>query len=172
VRLQSILAFALLIGSSGYPSRNAEISKTQTDTVQDGSRRQQLSDATVALLEQADQFELLVLSPKPIRAENAFHGYKVLGAAKIAQPDTRRRLISALMQSMRESDGTVAQCFNPRHGIRATRHGKRADLVICFECLSFRLYGDSQGAFEITHTPEVLFEEVLKKNGISPLGPS
>lgn len=56
-----------------------------------------------------------------------------------------------------------AQCFNPRHGIRVMRNGKQDDLVICFECLSFRLYGASEGGFVITDTPKALFDEVLRK---------
>ena len=39
-----------------------------------------------------------------------------------------------------------AQCFNPRPGIpRHAQTGKQADPVVCFECLSSRLYGDSEG---------------------------
>jgi hypothetical protein len=74
------------------------------DAVQEGSQRQHLPDATVAILEQADQFELFVVNPNPTRDESASHGYKVLGAAKIPQPDTRRRLISALMRSMQATE--------------------------------------------------------------------
>ena len=39
-----------------------------------------------------------------------------------------------------------AQCFNPRPGIpRHAQTGKQADPVVCFERLSSRLYGDSEG---------------------------
>jgi hypothetical protein len=153
VRVHTILAIALLLGTSGCSN-------------------QKLPDSTVAVLEQADQFELLALNPVPTKSDRAFHGYAVLGAARISQTDTRRRLISALRQSMRESHGTLAACFNPRHGIRATRNGKQADLVICFQCLSFRLYDDSERTFLITDTPRTLFDEVLKSSGVSIERPS
>jgi hypothetical protein len=153
VRAHTILAIALLLGTSGCSN-------------------EKLPDSTVAVLEQADQFELLALDPVPTKSDHSFHGYAVLGAAKISQIDTRRRLISALRRSMRENHGTLAACFNPRHGIRATRNGKQADLVICFQCLSFRLYEDSESTFLITDTPKTLFDEVLKNSGVSPVRPS
>lgn len=153
MRAHTILAIALLLASSGCSN-------------------QRLPDSTVVVLEQADQFELLALDPVPTKSDHAFHGYAVLGAAKISQTDTRRRLISALRQSMRKRDWVVATCFNPRHGIRATRNGKQIDLVICFECLSFRLYGDREETFLITNTPKTLFDEVLKNSGVSLVRPS
>jgi len=153
LRAHAILAIALLLGASSCSN-------------------QKLPPRTVAVLEQADQFELLALSPTSTKSDQSFHGYAVLGAAKISQTDTRRRLVSALRQSMRESDGTLAACFHPRHGIRATRNGKQVDLVICFECLSFELYGDSEETFLITSKPRTLFDEVLKSSGASPVRPS
>ena len=153
MRVHAILAIALLLGNSGCSN-------------------QKLPDSTLAVLEQADQFELLALSPILAKSDHGFHGYPVLGAAKISQTETRRRLISALSQSMRDSNGTIAACFNPRHGIRATSNGKQVDLVICFECLSFRLYGDREETFLITDTPKTLFDEVLKNSGVSPIRPS
>jgi hypothetical protein len=126
------------------------------------SKDNQLPETTVGILEQADQFELLGLNPSPLRGGSGFHGHAILEKTEIKDRETRKKLISALMASMRENHGEVAMCFNPRHGIRATGKGGHADLVICFECLQAKLYGDSKGEFLITASPQKLFDEVLK----------
>ena len=126
-----------------------------------------LSAATLTSLEQADQFELLVLRPAPMEKGN-FHGYKVLATTRIEEAETRKNLISALVQSTHESKGDAALCFNPRHGIRATTQGKHADLVICFECLQMKVYAEGDELLLITSSPQTLFNRVLKQRGIAP----
>lgn len=37
----------------------------------------------------------------------------------------------------------MAACFDPRHGVRAVHGGHTVDLVICFECLSLKVYRDA-----------------------------
>ena len=85
------------------------------------SLRNRLPAAVVTLLEQADPFEPLSLNPKfdmrPFKG--SFHGYKVLAKTGVKDTKTRQRLISALLQGMRENSGNLAACFNPRHGIRS-----------------------------------------------------
>ena len=48
--------------------------------------------------------------------------------------------MSLVYQGVRSSNGTVAACFNPRHGIHATRQGRTVDLLICFECLQIEIF--------------------------------
>ena len=40
--------------------------------------------------------------------------------------------------------GRQAKCFNPRHGLRATKAGVMRDLVICFECHNVSIEGEDQ----------------------------
>lgn len=126
------------------------------------SKDNHLPETAVTILEQADQFELIGLNPSPLRGGAGFYGHAILEKTEIKDKETRKKLISALMASMRESRGDVAMCFNPRHGIRATSKGGHADLVICFECLQAKLYGESKGKFLITASPQKLFDEALK----------
>jgi hypothetical protein len=66
------------------------------------------------------------------------------------------------------NDGRVAACFNPRHGIRASREGKTIDLVICFECLQVYVYAEEgrQGSFLTTSSPQPVFDQVLREAGV------
>ena len=126
------------------------------------SKENHLPETALAILEQADKFELLGLDPRPLQAGDGFHGYAIVERTEIKDQATRKKLISALMASMQASHGDVAICFNPRHGISATSKGRQADLVICFECLQAKLYGDRKGEFLVTASPQKLFDGVLK----------
>ena len=129
--------------------------------------RNQLPASAVTILQQADHFELLSLYPRlqNLSDENTFHGYRVLASVLISDANSRQKLVSALRQGMRESSGTIAACFNPRHGIHAVYKGKQADLVICFECLQVQLFGNSSGEFLISDSPQGVFEATLKTSG-------
>lgn len=122
-------------------------------------------------LENAEQYVLLSLDPTPPAAPGIeqFHGFGVLGQTTVADASTRKRLNDALRRGARESDGMVAACFNPRHGIRATRAGKTTDLVICFECRSVAAYeGDQKrDGFLVTPSPQDTFDDVLARAGIA-----
>ena len=126
--------------------------------------RNQLPAAAITILTRADHFELLSLDPRlgDRTDENTFHGYRVLARVPISDANGRQKLVSALREGMRESSGTIAACFNPRHGIHALYKGKQADLVICFECLQVQLFGDSCGEFPISDSPQGVFQATLK----------
>src|SRR4051794_3071516 len=70
-----------------------------------------------------DTFELLSLDPslEPVAEKGAvmLKWYRVLGSVVIADGGQRKELVDAIEEAVRDSDGGVAGCFNPRHGIRA-----------------------------------------------------
>lgn len=129
--------------------------------------RNELPAAAVTVLEQADQLELLALHPR-FEAQptgKTFHGYRILNKTIVKDAKTRQMLIASLLQGIRENQGAIAACFNPRHGIHAIHKGKRADLVICFECLQVQLFGDTTGEFLISRSPQPVFDGVLQSGG-------
>ena len=130
--------------------------------------RNRLPDAARAIVESADQIEILPLEPALIRqpAKGDFYGYRVLGKKAITNPAIRKRLVSALEKGIEENQGEIAACFNPRHGIHATRNGKFQDLVICFECRQVELYGQVENRALVSHSPQHVFDEVLRDAGI------
>jgi hypothetical protein len=125
-------------------------------------------------LEEADRLELYSLDPSKPAAEtdkDAFHGYKVLGKTTV-KADARKDLVAAVLKGVADSDGSMADCFEPRHGVRAVRDGKTYDLVICFHCLQIEAYaGDKKLPTTPTaRSPEPALDGLLKDAGV-PLAP-
>ena len=122
-----------------------------------------------AFLEEGERFELLSLSPaRGAKGGDNFHDWHVLGRMTVTDSDTRRKIVAAFKNGIEGSDGAVAACFNPRHGIRAIRNGRTADFVICFECLQTRMYVDDKQKELVTTTrsPEPVFDGALKAAGL------
>jgi hypothetical protein len=104
----------------------------------------------IRALREPDSFEILALDPmareergaadKPIPPDKDFHGFEILGHAPLNDAAARSELVELVLQGIQESDGTVAACFIPRHGIRAVKEGKVLDLVICYECLQVEIH--------------------------------
>ena len=120
------------------------------------------------ILDKAETFELYSLDPKPAKDVNGFHDYKVLGKTLVKDAKVREGIVAALYKGIADTDGTVAGCFNPRHGIRAGADGQTADLVICFECLSMQAYldGKRDGGALTTGGPQTTFDKVLRDAGV------
>lgn len=103
----------------------------------------------VNAFDKADGFELYSLDPAAGVGEG-FHGWLVLGKTTL-KGDAAKTVRAAVEKGRKDSDGRQAKCFIPRHGIRVGD----LDLVICFECLSARVYrGDKNiGGFLTTGGP-------------------
>ncbi len=77
---------------------------------------------------------------KKVPPEQEFHGFPILGQAKVTVTEDLRTVISTLDEAGRHWTQAVAACFSPRHGIRVTSEGVIYDLVICYECMSADIY--------------------------------
>jgi hypothetical protein len=107
---------------------------------------------------------------KDIPAGSDFHGFRILGKTTL-KDETRKTIVAGLYKGIKDSDGSVAACFNPRHGIRATADGKTVDIVICFECHSLLTYlGEMKASALTAPTPEATFNKVLTEAKV-PLPP-
>jgi hypothetical protein len=105
--------------------------------------------ATVsALLDEADSVELLSIDPgERISDPSAgFHGWKVLGRTTLRNDAGRRAIVLAIQRGVGEADD-AAGCFEPRHGLRATKGNKVVDFVICFSCRWIEVHDGGQSAF-------------------------
>ena len=126
-------------------------------------------------LENADAVELLSLFPYPrgvdeeLWTERGYSDgeliddYAVIGKTTLS-PNDRRRIVQALYDGIDDSDGMVAACFNPRHGLTMTHQGKRVDVVICYQCLSMQMHLDGEHAANVltTEAPKRVFNAVLR----------
>ncbi|MDF1700203.1 MAG: hypothetical protein P1V36_03470 [Planctomycetota bacterium] len=138
------------------------------------------------VLEQADSFELLSLEPRrgprrpedPPRLPERFHEYRVLGRVEVPLAD-RWQLLEALYAGVNEGPDMGAGCWEPRHGIHATRGERTVDLLICFKCIAVRVVGlqvpedpkRRTKKISTTRAPEPAFDAVLRKFGLPKSGP-
>jgi len=138
------------------------------------SRKYEIPKEARVILAGAERFELFSLDPslegpggkRPTKPTGKrFHRVKVLGQTSVRDPATRKRLVSALREAVRPPTDAVPACFEPRHGLRATRQGKTADLVICFECTQAEVHlpDGKQEAFLLSDAPARLFNQVLRR---------
>ena len=72
--------------------------------------------------------------------EPKFHTYRVLGQTVLTSPNSRRITLDTIRHAVRDWDGEIHGCFNPRHGIRATDSSGTHDFLICFQCRQVYLY--------------------------------
>lgn len=94
-----------------------------------------------------------------------FRSHPVRGYAAITDKAEIRELLQALIKGMRDSDGAIASCFLPHHGLTIEHAGKKVDLLICFSCLFGESYGAySANGFPISEKPLAVFNEALARH--------
>ena len=99
--------------------------------------------------------------------------YPILGMMELTGAD-RATSVNGVYKSITDSNGIVAACFNPRHGLRAQKGTTTVDVIICFECYSLVVNENGERAASIPimdSAPPVLTKllnnagiEVAKKN--------
>ncbi len=134
-----------------------------------------LPKTALDVLRSPDSMEILALHPfpheaegKPADEESSFHGYRILGRAMVPVAADRTHIVDLVIRGIEESDGTVAACFNPRHGIRARSGDREIDLVICYECLSMLVRGPGlePASATTTQAPEAALREIWRSYGL------
>jgi hypothetical protein len=92
------------------------------------------------IVENADVMTVYALNPDPLAAgEPRFQDYAIVSSQTVPKAGTRRQIATLLMAGVTEG-GERAACFDPRHGVRATRGDSSIDLLICFECSQVRAH--------------------------------
>ena len=112
--------------------------------------------------EKAESFELYSLNPA-VEAKTGFHGSLVLGKLTL-KGDDAKAVREAIEKGAKDSDGRVAKCFVPRHGIRVGE----IDLVICFQCLQAHVHQGEKmtDSFPTTSAPAAVLNKFLAAAGI------
>jgi hypothetical protein len=135
-----------------------------------GCSSNRLAPDARTILDRADEIELLSLDPdrdSKAKYTDTFHGYGVMGKTTLSASVDRAKLLKALYQGIHTSDGMVAACFIPRHGIQATHDGKTVHLVICFQCMQIHVYVDGrQSSVLTTSAPASVFNQILTDAGV------
>jgi hypothetical protein len=114
------------------------------------------------ILDGADSLIVYSLDPDVMaEGEPRFHGYVIRSTRTVDDRDLKRRVAAAVFAGVAEG-GARAACFDPRHGVRATRGGASVDLVICFECSQVRGYPPgAQTSAAISDAAKAVLDGVL-----------
>ena len=131
----------------------------------------------MAVLENADKFELVSVDPSHFRPPwrkngppppaNDFHGYDELGRTALEKAD-QRTVIKAVSASMAAWDGQPLKCgFEPRHAIVASSGSEVAEVLICYECGDVMTYfsGNEKG-LNIARDQGAPLDKILTAAGI------
>jgi hypothetical protein len=129
----------------------------------------QLPADAETILDKASELELYSLDPKERdkKPKDGFHGWKVLGKTTLKKKEDREKVVKAIRKGIADSDGSVAGCFNPRHGLKAKAGGKTVELVICYECHSLEVYVDGKRSVVLTaRSGQPGLDKVLQAAGV------
>jgi hypothetical protein len=107
---------------------------------------------------------------KPTDKEFLYH-FPVLGRVSITDPELRRRVVAAVKHDLDDSSDPEGHlCFFPRHVLRVVKGGRTIDLVICFQCNSYRVYADGKPASDksppVGKSSQDLLNKILADAGV------
>ncbi len=89
----------------------------------------------------------------------------MLARVSVKDKETRAAVVAATLKGIQESDGSIARCFEPRHGIRVVHEKKTVELLICFACSQTEVFVDGKGigTAPTTRSPSATLNKVLPK---------
>ena len=117
-----------------------------------------------AILDAAPVIKLMSVDPAYYQSKaEMIHGHRILRSVEL-RGEEKARLLQALYAGMTENT-IPAQCFNPRHAIRAGTRDHYVELLICFECAQIESWVDNgkMGVTLVNGSPQATFDQLLKK---------
>jgi hypothetical protein len=132
------------------------------------ARAQQEADAAIidTLLSKVSEVELVSIDPAP-SDKNAGPDDHIVGRVAIRDQNLIAELRRSLVAGMRESDGRMLGCWDPRHQLRFTAGGKKVTITICFHCRHGYIDGLANlREIYITRSPQAAFDRVFKGVGL------
>jgi hypothetical protein len=173
---KTILIFPILIGL--FNAQAIFASETNSASPQSASLPAEVEN----LLTNADEFTLFSINPDPDfnhQLTNTFQGHAILGQLNIKSVETRTKLIAVLDDGIAqvakiEAGGMYwsANCFNPRHGIRAIKGDTSVELLICFECGQMQIHSNDGRNWDFGlpiaegNGSQNVFNGILKQGGV------
>ena len=141
-----------------------------------GCRRGSKLPAFEPALAEAKQVELSSIDPSHGNPDgrSVFDVYSVsLGSITLTAPDDVQTVRSAIVESLRKSDGSMARCFNPRHKLTVKSEDRTWDALICFECSQLRLRSSTgtEKTVPISEDGAVALNHLLDANKIPRVKP-
>ena len=115
----------------------------------------------------ANKLTLYALKPETqANGSENFHNFPVAGKTEIDTVEHQKELKGAFVRGM--AGAKPANCFDPRHALRAELEGKTVDIAVSFECGKFIVYsGEAQSEGGVrAENLEAPFNQILRNAGI------
>jgi len=179
--LAGVLLISVIVMCAPRQKTRTEISSAEPSGRRLPLAERRLSELSQDVLASPDTFSLYSIDPDKFNpgtngpTQTHFQHYEILGRLEITEKEQRAALLSALYKGLGEARKRDLKCFNPRHGITATKGTNKIELLICFECLSGyeftpecpELSRQCHGHhFRISNTPRDTFNDMLKQANI------
>jgi len=127
------------------------------------------------ILEQPDKFEILTLAcdteelPPGVTAKGAINRFRIVDQREVTDEALRMKLVTAFYEGVRGgTDNAGAGCFEPHHGIRATRKGETVTILVCFMCSNFYALPDGvRNGILLDLEPVEVWRQVVKEHGMA-----
>lgn len=109
----------------------------------------ELPPGAFEVISSATDFQIHALHPSPHSAaadgyatSPKFHDFAIIASATVTAKRTRTAVMQSIFGGLETNNGQSAMCFNPRHAVHIEAGDREVDFVICYECLSMRIYVD------------------------------
>lgn len=171
-----IVGISLLTSGASDSAKSIELAKAEyAKTIR--ARQQPMIDELEAMLGSDTKLTLFAIDPNDNafratgdgmwKGRKLFRGHIVRSSALIDDGREREVLVHALTDGMRETDGTIAPCFEPYFGLTIERGDKKIDIVVCFSCLQAHVYGAyADDGFILANTHADVFIASAKRHGL------
>ncbi|MCA8970572.1 MAG: hypothetical protein KDC95_12335 [Planctomycetes bacterium] len=109
------------------------------------------------------------LMPLVRKTAMALHGYPVIGHRVLEHAEDKKELAALFALAIAsKQDESVADCFEPRHGIRLVHDGVVFDLVVCFACEQCLVYagGVQSGHVLVSERSSTEFTKTYQRLGL------
>jgi hypothetical protein len=117
------------------------------------------------ILDTANSAVLYSLEPNLDRTiGEEFCGIRVLGKTTLDKRETDQAA-AAFETAVADWDGSQANCFNPRHGLRVTASGHIYDFLLCYECRVLEIFKDGKSISDMgAQGPSKVLNDLLRKH--------
>ena len=121
------------------------------------------------ILEKAERFEILA----EVRGENEYYGegttFEPNRIANITDEKNKKQILEVYYSDV-ATDESPANCYIPRHKIRAIYQDKIVEIEICFECARFEVdssFGNFYGTIvRENRKSENFFDQIIKNKSV------
>ncbi len=185
--------FVILIGYKSIQTENIPINEIQTEKTPEIIQAEKLLEISLndltkkqkqkqklnrnllpkvrEILDNAETLEIFADFNKETKEFQIVGGLKPPNTvAKISDKSLKNSILESFYFDTAVSDGGAAGCFYPRHTIKATHKGKTVEIIICYQCNSYKgssSFGEIYGTLNYDESKsEKLLNYAVEKYGV------